>query len=248
VSLVRPSLHEPTRAWLADRGIPAWQWKNQRKEATTTSAIRGLLDPDKDLTLALIIRDALLAGADKRRVAQVIGQTPLWGYESGARATPDLGMIDATNQIRVVIEHKRGAAPHPGRYPHFNTLTRFNEPLALSLPARLTDGENVLVGPWGYGKLWQIDYYRCTNDWIRALETGHPVTLPDATKALWILLDSKGRDARELYWEGHTSAEWTTTSYGQFVPPIISAYDDALENGLTARANQIEGLLRMLGS
>ena len=27
----------------------------------------------------------------------------------------------------------------------------------------------------------KIDYYRCTRDWIRALDAGEPVTLPGAT-------------------------------------------------------------------
>ncbi len=245
---MRLGVHEPTRVWLAERGIPAWQWEGHRYEAGITSALRCLLDPDADLALALVIRDAILAGVDKAVAARSVGNVPLWGYESGASATPDLCMIDETSQIRVVVEHKCGADPQCDRYPRFNTLTRFGDPLALSLPRRPADSEDVSGGPWGQGRLWQIDYYRCTRDWIRALETGEPVTLPDATKALWVLLDIHGRDARELYWDGHTSGEWITTSYQQFVPPIISAYDNALRNGLTTRANRIESLLRMLGS
>lgn len=57
---------------------------------------------------------------------------------------------------------------------------------------------------------------------------------------LWILLDIDGRDARDLFWDGHTSGEWITTSYQQFVPPLISAYDEALHNGLTARVSRLE--------
>jgi hypothetical protein len=65
---------------------------------------------------------------------------------------------------------------------------------------------------------------------------------------LRILLDVQGHDARDLFWDGHTSAEWVTTSYEQFVTPLISAYDDARNDGLTTRADRLEQVLRMIGS
>lgn len=247
---MRKGVHRPTRSWLAERGIGVWQWEQPRPryEQVITTEIRDLLDPDTDLTLALIVRDAILAGVDKSIVARAVGNAPLWGYETGTRTTPDLCLLDAGNQIRVVVEHKCGAKPNSEPYPRFNTLTRFNDPLALSLPARPANPGDAAEGPWGQGELWQIDYYRCTRDWIKVLQTGEPVTLPDATAALWILLDARGRDARNLFWDGHTSGEWITTGYQQFVSPLISAYDHALQNGLTARANRLEKLLRMIGS
>jgi|ERR1035438_3072346 hypothetical protein len=246
---MRRGVHRPTRSWLRERGIVAWQWEpGDRAEQLITRAIRDLLDPGIDRALALIVRDAILAGVDKRTVASVVGDAPVWGYESCTRAGPDLCLLDADNQIHVVVEHKCGAPPNAEPYPHFNTLTRFNDPLALSLPSRPADSADVPDGPWGRGKLWQIDYYRCTRNWIQALKTGEPVTLPDATAVVWILLDLHGRDARDLFWDGHTSGEWITTGYQQFVPPLISAYDNALHDGLTARTNRLEQLLRMIGS
>jgi hypothetical protein len=65
---------------------------------------------------------------------------------------------------------------------------------------------------------------------------------------LWILLDIDGRDARELFWDGHTSGDWITTSDQQFVPPLISAYADPLSHGRKAMAERVEPLLRMIGS
>jgi hypothetical protein len=235
---------------LAERDIRSWPWEHgDRPEQSITSALRDLLDPGIDLALALIVRDAILAGASERIVVDVVGDAPLWGYESRTRAGPDLCVIDADNRIRVVVEHKCGAKANCEPYPLFNTLTRFNDPLALSLPARPAETDDIPdTGPWGQGLLWQTDYYRCTRDWIRPLETGEPVTLPDATAVLWILLDIDGRDARELFWDGHTSGDWITTSYQQFLPPLISAYDDPLSHGRKAMAERVEPLLRMIGS
>lgn len=246
---MRRGVHEPTRKWLAGRGIPAWPWaQGDRAEQRITSVIRDLLNPDDDHALALVVRDAILAGVDKRLAAKIIGNAPLWGYEPCSSPGPDLGLLDESNQIRVVVEHKCGALPNCQAYPRFHTLARFGDRLARSLPGRPTGPGTGPGKPWGEGLLWQIDYYRCTPSWIRPLESGEPVTLPDATAALWILLDLAGRDARELFWDGHTSGEWITTSYRQFVPPLIEAYDDALNASFTARADRIELLLRMIGS
>jgi hypothetical protein len=153
---MRPGVHEPTRSWLSDRRIDTWQWKDSRYEQTITTTIRELLDPDTDPALALVVRDAILSGAGRCLTARLIGDTPLWGYESCATPAPDLCLIDVSNQIRVVIEHTCGASPNAGSYPDFNALARFGDPLALSAPTRPDDLDDAPQA-WGLGKLWQTD-------------------------------------------------------------------------------------------
>ena len=244
---MRRGVHRPTRAWLAEHGISGWPWeRGARAEERITEMIWDLLDPGADLALALIVRDALLAGADPRAAARIVGDTPLWGCVPGTCPAPDLRLVDAGNLIRVIVEHKCGAAANSRSYPRFNTLPRFGDPLALSLPGR--PHQPPQAGPWGQGQLWQIDYYRCTPAWVRPLKTGEPVTLPDATDALWVLLDLGGRHAADVFWDAHTGRDWVTTGYADFVPPLVSAYDHALRSGIFGQAHRLEVLLRMIGS
>src|SRR5690348_4180480 len=108
-------------------------------------------------------------------------------------------MIDADNRIRVVVEHKCGAKANCEPYPLFDTLTRFNDPLRfLCRPARLKPMMSRTPGHGARGcSCRPITTVARGTGSIRPLETGEPVTLPDATAVLWILLDIDGRDARE---------------------------------------------------
>lgn len=197
---------------------------------------------------------ALLSGVDADKRKQVVAEETLWSWDPRANPGPDFGALNADDYVRVVVEHKRDAKSNPTSYGKFIGRKRFDDPVAQSYvvpkhtPGRHTPEQcrgcedsdwhtAIRKGKFAAG-MPQIDFYRCTPEkWIRRLEGGGEVNLPDPTKVLWVLLDSRGRSAVEAFPGAHTATEWYTTSYDDFAAGLWDVYEHAL---VTATADDHE--------
>jgi len=201
-------------------------------EAALTSAIRVALDPDEDARLSAAVQAALLSGVqDGARLASAVGNRALWGVELGTRGGPDLLLVDAEDQVRVVVEHKRGASAQFTGVAAIRNVAPFSDPIAqdaagavLAVPAEFDDWHTyddalcvahahtqVRDGRRRHG-VEQIDGYRAFPWWLSAF-----YTLPDPKQVIWLLLDSDDRTAQEAFPQAATASDWESTGYTTFV-------------------------------
>lgn len=208
---------------------------NRMLEAALTSAIRVALDPDEDPHLSAAVQAALLSGVrDKTRLAAAVGSRALWGVELGTRGGPDLLLVDDHDQVRVVVEHKRGARAQYTGVATIRDYKPFSDPVAqdaadivLAVPAMFDDWHvyddllcvdhahtQVRDGRRRHG-LEQIDGYRAFPWWLAP-----PFTLPDPKQATWLLLDSEDRTATKAFPQAATAGDWESTGYTTFVKTL----------------------------
>lgn len=224
---------------------------------TGSSAYSIILPP----RTALLVHLALLSGVNPTERDRVISGEQLWNWAPCASPGPDLGIVNASDRVLAVFEHKRDARSNVTSYARFQGRRRFDDPVAQSLiipehtPGRHAPGEcrgceehwhtGLRRGRFAAG-MPQIDFYRCTPDrWVRPLKKGGNIHLPDPAKVLWVFVDRYGRTAGEAFPGAHTAAEWHTTSYDDLGPGLWKAYEFAL-SGTEGEGRGIEELGRAL--
>lgn len=230
-------------AAMRDHGLRPRAGEFSEREAT--DRIFGVFD-HLALRTAWLVHLALLSGVDPAERDRVISGEQLWSWAPCANPGPDLGIVNASDRVLAVFEHKRDARSNVTSYARFQGRSRFDDPVAQSLvipehtPGRHAPGEcrgcedywhtGLRRGRFAAG-MPQIDFYRCTPDrWVRPLKTGGNIHLPDPAQVLWVLIDRYGRTAGEAFPGAHTAAEWHTTSYDDLGPGLWKAYEFALSD------------------
>lgn len=245
-------------AAMRDHGLSPRAGEFSEREATDRIfGVFGHVPP----RIAWLVHLALLSGVDPGERDRVIGGEQLWSWAPHASPGPDLGLVNASDWVLAVFEHKRDARSNVTSYARFKGRRRFDDPVAQSLivpehtrglhaPAECRGCEDhwhtgLRKGRFAAG-MPQIDFYRCTPDrWVRPLRNGGSIHLPDPASVLWVLIDRYGRSAGEAFPGSHTAAHWHTTSYDDLGPALWTAYESALSD--TESGSQgIEGLGKAL--
>jgi hypothetical protein len=235
-------------------GLAPWPWDARaQKETATTEAIRRLFDPDVYPRVATAGVEALLADVEGP-LREAALSTPLWGYESGTGWGPDFLLVDASDRVRVVVEHKRGGPANYTGLPRFMDSERFDDPLARLVELRGDPGSHVKDSPceciWHTGKnkkglvrsaVPQIDAYRGFRGWLTS-----DVSLDDPTRVLWILLDRDGRLPEVAFEDPVTASAWQTTGYKKFISVLEAEFKAASRTGRSRDADAMETALRMM--
>jgi hypothetical protein len=209
------------------------------KEDEVTRALYGAMWPD---LIGEVLR-ALLAGAPRDRVEEILAQPFYLVYIPTSAPCPDIVVTDADGAVLCVIEHKIRApsngttvkrAAHHG-YLHTAAAAMLGvegmdvEPHSWD---ECTCGDDHLVkGPKHRHALaiWQIDTYSFTTGWLRR----NGWTIKDPATVLWVLLDLRGRAAADVFTvpgqppnsplTARSADQWHTTSYTALVPALLQA-------------------------
>lgn len=115
---------------MRDHGLRPRAGEFSEREAT--DRIFGVFDHLAPGTAGLV-HLALLSGVDPDERDRVISGEQLWSWAPCANPGPDLGIVNVSDRVLAVFEHKRDARSNVTSYARFQGRSRFGDPVAQSL-------------------------------------------------------------------------------------------------------------------